>query len=81
MAQLGTERQGGRGGCDGGVKYASAVLCICACVELEHGSMSAASSQHIRAAIFAGDGFCPFSRVTRGIAPTRSLEQGGGFIG
>jgi hypothetical protein len=81
MAQLGTKRQRSRGGRDGGVKYASAVLCIRAGVELEHCAMRTASGQHGGAAIFALDGFCTLASVTRGIAPARGLEHEGGFVG
>jgi hypothetical protein len=81
VAKLSAKRQGSGSGRDSRVQHTRAVFCIRARVELEHRAMRTTSSQHVGASVFAHDGFCPFSRVTRSISTTRSLEHGGKLIG
>jgi hypothetical protein len=81
MAQVGAERQRSRDGCNGGMQYARAIFRLSARVELEHGAMRTASSQHVRAAVFAHDEFCSLAGMTRSIAAAGGFEHGGKFIG
>jgi hypothetical protein len=77
MTKISAERQRSRDGCNSWMQHASAVLRAGASVELEHGAMRTASGQHIRAAIFAHDGFCALAGMTRGIATAGGLEHVG----
>jgi hypothetical protein len=77
MTEVSAEGQRSRDGCNGGVQHTCAMLRLSASVELKHGAMRTASGQHIRAAIFAHDGFCALAGMTRSIAAAGGLEHEG----
>jgi hypothetical protein len=81
MAEVSAERQRSRDGRNGGMQHASAILRVGAGIEFEHGAMRTASSQHVRAAVFAHDEFCSLAGMTRSIAAAGGLEHEGGFVG